>query len=271
MGKDAIIPGKKMILLSQEHYDRLRTSTAQQNEESKAPIVKSNIIGAVKRPREQELVKVYNRMENALQDVTKSPSERVNDHAKASNEFSIIRDKVTDATFKRSKVDTNDTDNNETDKMVDDTAEMMPKTLQHHARKLMKRMKEYKDVIRWSSNGDVFIDGNKMVGSNISDLIGDVLRSKKTEIPGRETFLRALAKINTPEELVRNIGALAKYRAIKSQSFSHPPGIPDTQELSGNNPEVESRIRNIERAKRIKKLASAQKHGGNSRIKWKNF
>ena len=70
----------------------------------------------------------------------------------------------------------------------------------------------------------------------------------------------ALAKTNT-QELVRNRGALAKYSAIKSKSFSDPPGIPDSSEDA-------MRIR---ACKKNKKLASVSEHGGKSRITCKNF
>ena len=57
-----------------------------------------------------------------------------------------------------------------------------------------------------------------LTGTNIIDLVGDVVRSasSKTSAPQRERFLNALAEANVPETLVKNKAALERYRQIKN-------------------------------------------------------
>ena len=62
------------------------------------------------------------------------------------------------------------------------------------------------------------IHGQRLRGTNIVDLIGDVVRSSPSKFiaPQREQFLNALADANVPETLVKNKTALERYRAIKN-------------------------------------------------------
>ena len=56
-----------------------------------------------------------------------------------------------------------------------------------------------------------------MVGSNLVDLVGDVLRNRKTlSAPTySDVFLQLLVNLNVPEELIRNKSRLAQYRSRK--------------------------------------------------------
>ena len=58
-----------------------------------------------------------------------------------------------------------------------------------------------------------------MHGTNLVDLVNDVLQSSRSSImsmPQRENFLTALADANVPEALIKNKTALKLYREIKS-------------------------------------------------------
>lgn len=270
--------GEKMVLLPSSHFQRLQNFEQDQQQRTS----KRDIIDAVKRPEEQELVKVYTRMENVLADGTKSEHEKAAEHAEALNELGVLRDRVFNrrdallSTLKPSAAtsssSTGATHAGQQDAVVEGTVEMMPKSLQRHARQLMRRLHENGNVVSWSPSGEVTIGGQRLAGSNIADLVGDVLRARKIgEVPGRERFLRALAEINAPEELVRNKGALARYRTIKAlsslqsqtQTFQHPPGIPgqrkrrllpkrvDVYEGSDDNDD-DTRKRELKRARHIK-------------------
>ena len=48
---------------------------------------------------------------------------------------------------------------------------------------LLNRLKARHDVISWDETGQVTLDGKKIRGSNISDLISDAMRSRKNFNP----------------------------------------------------------------------------------------
>ena len=74
------------------------------------------------------------------------------------------------------------------------------------------------DVVSWTSNDEVTVNGQRLRGKNIVDLVGDVVRStpSKTIAPQREQFLSALAEVNVPETLVKNKMALERYCESKT-------------------------------------------------------
>jgi len=59
--------------------------------------------------------------------------------------------------------------------------------------------------ISWNDEGIVTIDGNVVKDSNISDLINDAMRERKTtKAAGRAQFARLLRALNIPSVLVGN-------------------------------------------------------------------
>ena len=84
----------------------------------------------------------------------------------------------------------------------------------------------------------------KLEGSNIVDLVDDVMRSStaktlKRENPNRTEFTNALVEMNAPETLIKNKNALKRFQEMKenkalssakrarSVGIYHPPGIPE--------------------------------------------
>ena len=175
----------------------------------------STILGDVKRPNERDLVKTYENMEKMLQDPSKSNQEQVAEHVEMMNDFGVYKNRVIGPhDFKRDIA--SEELNVDTDSVIAETVELMPPTLQKQARQLLNRLSKRKDLISLSKNGEVTIGGEKLNGSNIGDLVGDVLRLRKSSTPERTRFLNVLAKANVPNELVKNKAALANYRKIKS-------------------------------------------------------
>ena len=91
--------------------------------------------------------------------------------------------------------------------VLNSLVDALPKTFQNSAKHLVKELERYPQNISWNAdNKEVIIDGKTLPGSNIVDLIGDVLRNRKT-VPSplhADTFLKLLANLNIPDELVRN-------------------------------------------------------------------
>ena len=83
----------------------------------------------------------------------------------------------------------------------------------------MKELEKHPNIIQWNPvNSEVSVEGKTLKGSNIGDLIGHVMRSRKTvkaPVHG-DTFLKILANLNVPEEFVKN-----KYQIPKFRSYKH--------------------------------------------------
>ena len=57
----------------------------------------------------------------------------------------------------------------------------------------------------WDDTGQVKLNGGRIQGSNISDLLGDAVRRRHNFNPvGSKEFFRVLSKLNVPKDLVRN-------------------------------------------------------------------
>ena len=92
----------------------------------------------------------------------------------------------------------------------------VPKTLQTQAKLLLSRLKQHPNTILWAPNGEVIIQGNRKSGTNIIDLVGGLLRTRKNVHPQNEhSFLKSLASLNLPEEFIRNKNQLPRYREYK--------------------------------------------------------
>ena len=81
----------------------------------------------------------------------------------------------------------------------------VPKKFRSQAEGLLQWIKKSPEAIQWDSKGVVSLGGKPIRGSSITDLVNDVLRTRRTFSPtGRDDFTRALAHLNTPEDFIRN-------------------------------------------------------------------
>ena len=90
-----------------------------------------------------------------------------------------------------------------------DVVDTVPKTMQVKARRLMEHLKR---DIAWTARGELIHEGVPIVGSNVVDLVTDLLRKRKTDPIGRQPFARQLRAINLPMELVGNTSRKAYIR-----------------------------------------------------------
>ena len=81
----------------------------------------------------------------------------------------------------------------------------VPKTMQNRTKFLIQKLKDHSGIISWNDNGQLVFEGSIIPNSNIADLVNDVMRKRKGFNPEHSsTFAKALAKINVPEDYVRN-------------------------------------------------------------------
>ena len=66
-----------------------------------------------------------------------------------------------------------------------DVVDTVPKTMQVKARRLMEHLKR---DIAWTARGELIHEGVPIVGSNVVDLVNDMLRKRKTDPIGWQPF-----------------------------------------------------------------------------------
>ena len=102
---------------------------------------------------------------------------------------------------------------------IGEALNMLPKTLREAGRHLLNELRRHPGRISWDDSSTVSIDGKVLRGSNISDLLGYVLRTRKSVKSPAHTsaFLHLLASINTPDEFVRNDAERERFRTLKTR------------------------------------------------------
>ncbi|KAJ8018952.1 hypothetical protein HOLleu_42762 [Holothuria leucospilota] len=86
-----------------------------------------------------------------------------------------------------------------------------PKSLKSKAKLLLERISDHRQseqqpVIDWNAKGELLYQGETIHGSNLTDLILDVMHSRKDFNPiGWQQFIHGLSKLNFPEAYVGNL------------------------------------------------------------------
>ena len=86
-----------------------------------------------------------------------------------------------------------------------DVVEPIPRTMRPRATALLSCLKAKPDVIMRDKMGQVKIESETILGSNISDLVSDAMRSRRNFNPtGLKEFFEVLNKLNMLKDLARN-------------------------------------------------------------------
>ena len=108
-----------------------------------------------------------------------------------------------------------------------DIVRTVPKTFKTQAEGLLEWIKRSPEAISWDDKGTVSLEGQPIQGTSITDLVNDVLRKRKGFNPaGRDDFAVALARLNTPENFIRNDDRRQFMLTLKNR----PPRPPITPE-----------------------------------------
>lgn len=120
-----------------------------------------------------------------------------------------------------------------------DILDTIPKKYKTQAEGLMRWMRKTPGAVEWDDKGVVTLEGKSIQGSSISDLLNDTIRARKGFTPkGRNSFTQTLAKLNTPEDFVRNDNRRKLMTLIKAGGRL-PPSTPDIGE-TGRQPDRKS-------------------------------
>ena len=218
---------KKLVLVPEARFRALSECETSKNS--------SAIMQAINNPEQREMVRSYNTAQSILQNNTNKPDgERMREYNEKMQDFHMYKDKIKAARFMPYPRQPPLNEGSENDRVAQDAVNAMPMSLQSSAQKLIDRLKDNKDVISWTPNGEVSIRGQKIVGSNLTDLIGDAIRNTKNQHPNRSSFLKVLAEINTPDSMIKNRSALEQFKSIKGHPREtwpriRPKGIPEHQ------------------------------------------
>ena len=135
---------------------------------------------------ESEKVRLYNQTLLRYNDMTKT-------HAKKPTRVVVVNDE---------KVGNEETNDEENDTLSEIVA-TMPKSLLLKARMLTARLKK---MVDWNDRGELLHEGVAIPGSNITDLVHDLVRRRKTFEPvGWQQLAGQLRGSNIPMELVGNV------------------------------------------------------------------
>ena len=117
-----------------------------------------------------------------------------------------------------------------------DVVDTVPKTMQGKARRLMEHLKR---DIAWTARGELIHEGVPVAGSNVVDLVNDLLRKRKTDPTGWQPFARQLRAMNLPMELVGNVTRRAYIRQATTPTMTSTPGrrrrMPTTPRSGGGS------------------------------------
>ena len=116
-----------------------------------------------------------------------------------------------------------------------DVVDTVPKTMQAKARRLIEHLKR---DIAWTARGELIHEGVPVAGSNVVDLVNDLLRKRKTDPTGWQPFARQLRAMNLPMELVGNVTRRAYTRQATTPTMTSTPGrrrrMPTTPRSGGS-------------------------------------
>ena len=100
-----------------------------------------------------------------------------------------------------------------------DVVTTLPKALQEKGCQLMAHLK----TTKWNDRGELLHEGVAIPGSNVIDLVHDLLRKRKTTDPiGWQQFANQMSAANIPMELVGNV---ARKRHIQKRKQAPKPTL----------------------------------------------
>ena len=194
-------PGRQMILVPIQLLDQLKRT-----QQSIMPLMN---------PAKDQLLKSMSKLDTTLSDSHMPDDVKSNYIERIGKDLTTYADKVSGAAQMQPTAQVH---KNITPSSVQNVlSNTFPKTLQSQANNLLTMLESRPESISWDRDtNEVSIYGKKLIGSNIVDLVGDILRKRKIPAPeyGNE-FFHMLAKMNIPEELIRNRDRIAKYRTYK--------------------------------------------------------
>ena len=231
---------KKMVLVPLAKFQAMSENNSGGNSSSS-----STILNEVKNPIQEEMKRKYEEAQRIISNPTSSAGgneEQLGDYVDAMHQFKVQRDKLLSRDqFRDSHPSQTSAEEEEFDVIGE-----IPNSLRTSAGKLLDRIRQMKDVIKWDSRGVVTIRGKRMEDTKISDLVSDVTRNTKSQHPHRRLFLEILKEHRVPPTFIKNKSARNVYIGDRDSDDSRPPGLPHSpifspaRTVSGTKPKKKS-------------------------------
>ena len=251
------VGGQKMVLVPVSVWEQLKQ--VQHAEQ------KRDTMEMIKKPKDAIVYKTFSNMQDTLQ-ANEKEEIKADKHVEALNDFTLLRNQMNNTIPTLSTPPTTQTTvpASSVDTIENDVIQSVPKTLQTQAKLLMARLKQHPNMISWAPNGEVIIHGNRKSGTNIIDLVGGLLRTRKNVHPQNEyTFLKTLAGINLPEEFIRNKNQLPRYRNYKRKLLQRSSDdiVGEARQYSSDDEDAANvnRVEDILGERQLKSLLGKQK------------
>ncbi len=98
----------------------------------------------------------------------------------------------------------------------------LPRNHHNKARLLLDHLRQHPDVFQLSDKNELVVNGDKVPGSNINDLVNEVVRQRAVrQFKGSELFADALASSNVPREALGSKERLAELQ-LADENFQTP-------------------------------------------------
>ena len=188
-----------------------------------------DVLQSIHQPEKREMLKRYHLAQNIIEDARHSHNgdAKMAEYREAMQDFSLLRDRRVsgareqqNAVTKKRRIDNGEASTSEIEMTDAAVTDLLPASQKENALKMLRLLRAHgEDVVSWTRTGDVSIHGERVPGTNLVDLVNDVLQSSRSSImsmPQRENFLTALAAASVPEALIKNKTALELYREIKA-------------------------------------------------------
>ena len=157
-------------------------------------------------------------MESVLQRQDLSETEKVQQYGQALHKFQAAHEKAltppvpTEAPLPPTTPAAQTTDEH--------ILESVPPSSRRKAKLLLQMLRRHPDV-SYNEQGELQYLGKAVSGSNIIDLVNDVIRNRKSSEPqGWQVFSKALKDVNVPQEYVGN---RKRWTYMQRGAPSHPP------------------------------------------------
>ena len=180
-------------------------------------MVKNSTLAAIENPNKEHLKKTLDSIQNLNDDNQLPDAIKANRLANKLGEASVMVDKINPRTPLNIEQDA-------TTKIAEYGIHAIPKSYQRSAKALINELKNYPDQISWNEKtNEIVVNGERLSGSNLLDLVGDVVRPrKKTQYYSplhSNKFLKLLTELNVAEEFVKNKASINKMRMYKKQKY----------------------------------------------------
>ena len=162
---------KKFVLVPESKYKQTLNTVEHRNRD---------VLQSITHPEQREMLKRYQVAQSILHDPQRPTDEKMDEYREAMQEFAMLRDRLRSTlpppqqpAAKKTRVDEEVKEDG-----IPSALKILPQNQQKNAMKLINTLRERgDDTVTWTQDGEVKIRGEPLTGTNIVDLVGDVVRS----------------------------------------------------------------------------------------------